>query len=163
MSLVASNELDNAVDRGDVQAVERALRGGVSPNAVWSDGDAGDWPLLCSAAQVLSSPVCCVAIRSLFVSFYFFVLVCACNGHQGGHREVVALLIERGADVDQVNSSSGATPLYIAAEVSVSSVCWCCVRRMLLVICSLLLTIATPVVVFWCFRCLCVCLMCIFG
>ena len=46
-SLVASKELDGAVVRGDVAAVEKAMRSGVSPDAVWDV-----WPLLCTAVLV---------------------------------------------------------------------------------------------------------------
>ena len=52
MSMEASETLDSAVTQGDVQAVEEALRSGVSPDAVWTDEDGYEYPLLYTAAMV---------------------------------------------------------------------------------------------------------------
>ena len=53
MSSIADDELQAAVERGDVQAVEKALESGVSPNFEFAEnGWRGNKFLLYLAAQV---------------------------------------------------------------------------------------------------------------
>ena len=81
----------------------------------------GGTPLLV-AVQVfcfLHNCYCCVLINFVFCLVCASAVCCfraACENWQSLHKDVVALLIERGADVDKANRS-GATALLYAAEV----------------------------------------------
>ena len=120
MSVVASKEFSRAVDCGDIIAVERALRGGGSPNSIHAESDRHFWPLLYAAVAVF------FAILYLSFCFLYLLLTSVLSPfiwpsiwiwlRQRNQKDVVALLIERGADVDKVDSA-GRTPLWAAAYV----------------------------------------------
>ena len=88
-SSIASDEVRLAIERGDVQVVDRALQGGLSSNAVISYDNG--WK---------TRPLLNVAVEC-------------------GQKDVAARLIDGGADVNKADSeyADAGTPLLAAAEV----------------------------------------------
>ena len=110
---VIIQEVKAAIMRGGMEAMDRVLASGVSPNSefVGPCGEAAG-PLLYLAALVSLSLK--RKIRSLLVCFFFFF----CFVFKYDQKDVAALLIDRGAEVDKASGDECAvTPLLIAASV----------------------------------------------
>ena len=108
-SEVEIDELYAAIEHGDMEAVDRSLQSGILPNFAIDVGFGEEKSLLYVAAMVSLSSERKIHSFLLLIRFV----------EKYGQKDVAALLIDRGAQIDKGNGFGDETPLLIAAEV-----CW---------------------------------------